>query len=159
MSILSDPFVIKNMTFGIEDSIISTAGVLLGVNAANLSRQEILITGFILVLVESLSMSYGTFISDEAFLKTLDGTQKDIKDIVFYALIMFFSYFIIGLTLLTPFYFNFFNPSAYVILIALTLLFSINYFNEKNLQKVFVIFTIGAILMFVSISVGDVIKK
>jgi hypothetical protein len=158
MSILSDPFVIKNMTFGIEDSIISTAGVLLGVNAANLSRQEILITGFILVLVESLSMSYGAFISDEAFLKT-EGAQKDVKKIVFYALIMFLSYFIIGLVLLTPFYFNFTNPSVYVILIALTLLFYIIYFNEKNLQKVLVIFAIGAVLMFISISVGGVIKK
>lgn len=158
MSILTDPFVIKNMTFGIEDSIISTAGVLLGVNAAKLTRQEILITGFILVLVESLSMSYGTFISDEAFLKT-EGTKKDVKKIVFYALVMFLSYFIIGLTLLTPFYFNLSNPSIYVILIALSLLFSIIYFNEKHLQKVFVIFATGAGLMFISIKVGDIIKK
>ena len=135
MGFLSDPFVIKNLTFGIEDSIISTSGVLLGVNAANLSRQEILITGFILVLVESLSMSYGTFISDEAFSKT-EGTSKTTIDVFYYALVMFLSYFLIGMILLSPFYFNLKNPSVYVIAIALSLLAFIIYFNEKNLQKV-----------------------
>jgi hypothetical protein len=153
-----DPFVIKNMTFGIEDSIISTSGVLLGIHAANLSRKEILITGFILVLVESLSMSYGTFISDEAFLKN-EGSIKNLSTVFYYSMIMFVSYFLIGMILLSPFYFDFKNPSFYVILIGLILLLSIIYFNEKNLQKVFITFFIGALLLFISIKVGDIIKK
>lgn len=155
---LLDSFVLKNMTFGIEDSIVSTSGVLLGVNAANLTRREILITGFILVLVESLSMAYGTFISDEAFIKS-EGTTKDLNQVLFYALIMFLSYFIIGIVLLSPFYFNLKNPSKYVIFIGLTLLLFVIYYNEKNLNKVFVTFLIGILLMYISIKVGDIIKK
>ena len=148
-----DPFILKNIVFGIEDSIVSTTGVLLGVSAAKFKKRELLISGFILILVESLSMSYGVFLSDDSFLQKL-GSEHSILKVFKYSLAMFTSYFIVGLMLLAPYYFNVENASFVTFALALFMLTSLVLYIEKDKQKAIIITIIGALLMYISITVG-----
>lgn len=154
MALLQDPFIVKNLTFGIEDSLISTTGVLVGVAAANFQRREILITGLILITVEALSMTYGAFLSDENFLKT-SREKYATKQIIVYSLVMFFAYFIVGLILLVPYAAKMSYPSMVTVATALILLLLLIIKYEKSTKRVAVLITIGAILMTVSIFLGN----
>lgn len=154
MSILQDPFIIKNLTFGIEDSLISTTGVLVGIAAASFQRREILITGLILITVEALSMTYGSFLSDENFMKASDMPYTT-KQIIEYSVAMFVAYFLVGLILLFPYAARLPYPSAITVVVALTLLLILIIKFEKKPKRVATLLLVGAILMTVSIVLGN----
>lgn len=153
MTLLQDPFIVKNLTFGIEDSLISTTGVLVGIAAAKFGKREILVAGFILIIVEALSMTYGAFLSDENFLKASDKPYST-SQIIKYSLAMFLAYFVVGLILLVPYALNAPNPSVITVFIAMSLLLFLIVKFEKNMKRVAVLLAIGAILMTVSIVLG-----
>ena len=155
-SIWHDPFIVKNVTFGIEDSLISTTGVLVGVAAAKFKRREILVTGFILILVEAMSMAYGAFLSDENFMKA-SKEEYTVRQVISYALFMFISYFLVGLILLIPFALNLPRASMWVVGIALTLLVSLIMYSEANVTKTIILTVIGAILMSISYLFGGML--
>ena len=48
---------IRNFIFGVEDSLVSTAGLLSGIAATGMSRPAILLTGIVLIFVEAFSMA------------------------------------------------------------------------------------------------------
>lgn len=150
---LSDPFITKNLTFGIEDSLISTTGVLLGIAAAKFRQRDIVVAGFILILVEALSMSYGAFLSDENFMKT-DKRHYTTKQIMQYGAVMFVSYFCVGLILLLPYILTLPHASVWVVSIALVLLALLIVSYEHNTKRIIALLGIGAVLMTVSIVIG-----
>src|SRR3989338_11461472 len=85
----------RNFTFGVEDSLVSTVGLLSGVAVADVPRMTILLTGIILLLVEGLSMAVGSFLTEssvEEYTQAQGLTRKNIVS----GIIMFFSYFVAG---------------------------------------------------------------
>lgn len=93
---------LRNFIFGVEDSLVSTVGLLAGVAAADISRSAVVITGLVLIVVEGLSMGIGSFLSEETT-EELAGqklhTWKSIKG----GIIMLFSYCFAGLIPLAPY--------------------------------------------------------
>ncbi len=57
---------IRNITFGIADSLVSTVGLLSGIDASGTTRQAILLTGIVYAFVEAFSMAVGSFISEQS---------------------------------------------------------------------------------------------
>ncbi len=57
---------VRNIIFGIEDSLVSTVGLLAGIAVGNASIHTILSTGVIYVFVEGFSMAVGSFLSEES---------------------------------------------------------------------------------------------
>ncbi len=57
---------IRNIIFGICDSLVSTVGLLAGIDVAGSAHQTIILTGIVYAFVESLSMAVGSFLSEEA---------------------------------------------------------------------------------------------
>lgn len=153
MAFLQDPFIVKNLTFGIEDSLISTTGVLLGIAAAKFQRREILIAGIILITVEALSMTYGAFLSDENFFKASEKPYTTLQ-IMEYSVAMFVSYFLVGLILLVPYAIDAPYPAMWTVVVAMTILLILIAKFEKRKERVVVLVTIGGILMTVSILLG-----
>ena len=153
-----DPFVVKNITFGVEDSVISISGALLGINAANLKKREVVVSGFIVILVGALSMMYGAFVSDSAYLKSSKENDKSVFRVMYYSLVMFFSYFSVGLLLLSPFYFGVENPGKHVLSYASVIFGILLYNNERDIQKTTVMFIAGMSLLLGSIAIGDQLK-
>jgi len=56
---------LRNFIFGVEDSLVSTVGLLAGVAAAAISQSAIVTTGLVLIVVEGFSMGVGSFLTEE----------------------------------------------------------------------------------------------
>lgn len=112
---------LRNSIFGAEDSLVSTVGLLSGVSFAGLSSREIIVSGAILVVVEALSMGAGAYISEDSA-NDLELRKKEKENQLYDAIVMFFSYLLVGLIPLSPYIFNPDTRSAFYWSIAATLL-------------------------------------
>lgn len=91
---------LRNFVFGVEDSLVSTVGLLSGVAAAGLPKEDIFLTGIILIFVEAFSMGVGSYLSEES---AEEFTKRKYSISIPGALIMFFSYFASGFIPLFPY--------------------------------------------------------
>lgn len=57
---------IRELVFGLEDSLVSTLGVVIGVAAGTEDARVVLLTGVVLVVVEALSMAAGSYLSSKS---------------------------------------------------------------------------------------------
>jgi predicted membrane protein (TIGR00267 family) len=65
---------LRNVIFGISDSLVSTVGLLAGIDVSGTTRQIIILTGIVYAFVEAFSMAVGSFISEES---TEEYAMKD----------------------------------------------------------------------------------
>ncbi len=61
-----DDSFIRNFVFGVEDSLVSTVGLLSGIAVAGIGRSDIVVTGVVLISVEVFSMGVGSFLSERS---------------------------------------------------------------------------------------------
>ena len=92
----------RNFVFGVEDSLVSTVGLLAGVASAGVESDTILLTGVVLILVEAFSMSAGSYLSESSAEEYADR-GKITSESFFDASIMFISYFLSGFIPLAPY--------------------------------------------------------
>ena len=59
-------FPVREVVFGLEDSLVSTLGVVVGIAVGTDSRYMVILSALIIIVVESLSMSAGTYLSSKA---------------------------------------------------------------------------------------------
>jgi len=57
---------IREIVFGLEDSLVSTLGVVVGVGAGTQDARVVMLSGVVLVIVEALSMAAGSFVSSKS---------------------------------------------------------------------------------------------
>lgn len=112
---------LRNFVFGVEDSLVSTVGLLSGVAIAGMAREDILATGLILILVEAISMSAGSFLSESSAEEFETHQETPTNRSYFSAFVMFISYFVSGFIPLAP-YLLLTGSAAFITSIALTLL-------------------------------------
>jgi len=93
----------RNFVFGVEDSLVSTVGLLSGVAAAGAEKNTIIITGVVLIFVEAFSMAVGSFLSDQSAEEYAVGADLPIMASFRGALVMFASYFVSGFIPLAPY--------------------------------------------------------
>lgn len=156
--LFNDPFFARNFVYGVQDSLISTSGVILGVSFADFTNKNILITGYILVLVEALSMGYGSFISEDAFMKTAKMKYTE-KTVLKYGIIMFVSYALAGLIPLLPFILNIKNAWKYSILFTFSTLLMLIYTFQHDLNKTIKQTLIGFLILVISLNIGKKVKQ
>src|SRR3989344_7763433 len=87
---------LRNFVFGVEDSLVSTVGLLSGIALATVPAKTIFLTGVVLIFVEAFSMAAGTYLSESSAEVYANGTDTPTKPNVLAAVIMFFSYFVSG---------------------------------------------------------------
>ncbi len=56
---------LRNVIFGVADSLVSTVGLLAGIDVAGTSRHIIVLTGIVYAFVEAFSMAVGSFLSEQ----------------------------------------------------------------------------------------------
>lgn len=95
---------IRNFVFGVEDSLVSTVGLLSGIAVGGIQRQQIILTGIILLLVEAFSMAVGSLLSEQSAEEYLNHREVSIKPAATDSIIMFISYFLAGLVTLAPYF-------------------------------------------------------
>lgn len=96
---------IRNFTFGVEDSLASTVGLLSGVASANVANSTVILTGVILVFTEAMSMGVGSFLSEQSVQEYEHGRDLPLKRTLPSASIMFFSYLVAGVIPIAPYAF------------------------------------------------------
>lgn len=112
---------LRNFIFGVEDSLVSTVGLLSGIAMAGMSAKFIFVTGIVLIFVEAFSMAAGSFLSEHSAAEYMRQTDVSVKHPLLNGVVMFFSYFISGFIPLFP-YLVFPVSWAFWISVALSLL-------------------------------------
>lgn len=96
---------LRNFVFGVEDSLVSTVGLLSGIAIAGVPRATIFVTGVILVFVEAISMAAGSFLSEKSAEEFQQRSEASAGRALADGGIMFFSYFVAGFIPLSPYAF------------------------------------------------------
>jgi len=87
---------LRNFVFGVEDSLVSTVGLVSGIAIAGVPKTEILLTGSILIFVEAFSMGAGSFLSERSAEEFMEEEGMSSAYSLENGAIMFFSYFVSG---------------------------------------------------------------
>lgn len=94
---------VRNFVFGIEDSLVSTVGLISGIATAGVARETILATGVILILVEGFSMAVGSLVSNNSATEVAERREVGYRASVAGAGTMFFSYVGAGILVIIPY--------------------------------------------------------
>ena len=94
---------VRNFIFGVEDSLVSTVGLLSGVAIADVGRSTIVLTGIVLIFVEAISMGAGSFLSESSAREFTAHAARPLRPSIAGGAIMFFSYFLAGFIPLFPY--------------------------------------------------------
>lgn len=154
---MNDPFFVRNLVYGVEDSLISTSGVVVGMSMAGMSHHAIVITGAILVFVESLSMAFGSFISEDSFMLT-SNTKHTWKDVIKYSAVMLGSYVLAGLIPMLPFLLNVPDAWQWSVVGTLLALFGLIYGYKKKTQDALVLTSIAGFILTLTIITANYLR-
>lgn len=151
---------LRNFIFGVEDSLVSTVGLLAGVAAADVSPRAILTTGLVLIVVEGFSMGVGSFLTEETT-EEMAGETPDTLEAIKGAATMLVSYCLAGLLPLAPYVFLT-GSTAVTISITLSLLglfglgygTSIYFGRPKPIRRAFKMMMLGGIAVAVGMLIG-----
>jgi len=154
---------LRSLMFGLQDGIVSTTGVVVGISIGIESKAIIILAAFVAVMVEATSMAAGQYSSEKA-VHQMDKTGKHTDSLIMGALIMFFSYLIGGMFSIIPMVILD-QPLARIIAVASAFvgLFTVGYikgiFIEGSaLKSAGELFVIGGIATTIGIIVGLILK-
>lgn len=68
---------IRDLVFGLEDSLVSTLGVVIGIAAGTSDRAVVILSGIVLVAVEAISMAAGSFLSAKSHRQLLERSIRE----------------------------------------------------------------------------------
>lgn len=155
---------LRNFVFGVEDSLVSTVGLLSGIAAAGEESHTIILAGIVLVFVEAFSMGVGSLLSDNSAKELESGAEEPLGKSLGGSLTMFVSYFISGAVPLAP-YVLFRTETAFTVSIVLSMiaLFSLGMISGKITKTSLVrqglkMCTIGGIAILLGVIVGGVLS-
>ena len=94
---------LRNFIFGVEDSLVSTVGLLSGIAIGGAPREVIILTGVVLVLVEAFSMGVGSFLAEYTAEEMVLQREIPRRTSVIGGIIMFVSYVAAGCIPLLPY--------------------------------------------------------
>lgn len=157
------PFV-RNFVFGVEDSLVSTVGLLSGVAASGAERSTIIVTGVVLIFVEAFSMGVGSVLSDNSTKEFKSGEEVPLAVSVKGGVVMLVSYFIAGLIPLAPYLFLpngvAFSASIWASLLGLYLLgyASAKMAGVNPLKESIQMFLLGGAAVGIGVAVGTLLK-
>jgi VIT1/CCC1 family predicted Fe2+/Mn2+ transporter len=117
---------LRTIIFGIEDSFVSTTGVVVGLIAAGTSTSTVITAGLITIVVEATSMGAGEFISN-------DENEKKDKVAIKKGVLMLLSYLLAGFWIMIPLFIGITNNVA-IVAFTLTNLFGLGVWRGAKLK-------------------------
>lgn len=151
----------RSAIFGFQDALVSTTGVVVGVATGSQDKSIVVLAGIVTVMVESLSMGTGQYLSEKS-VHQLDGRHQDLP--ILGGLIMFVSYFLAGLIPVSSiilFPLKLAIPSA--IISSLLGLFTLGWvkaklINKQALRSALEASFIGGLSVLVGLLVGKILQ-
>lgn len=71
--------VIREVVFGVEDGMISTLGVLTGIAIGTNNHPIVILSGFVIIIVESISMGVGSYLSSKSVKEVAERKLEEEK--------------------------------------------------------------------------------
>ena len=94
---------LRNIIFGISDSLVSTVGLLSGIDVSGTSRQVIILTGVVYAFVEAFSMAVGSFLSEESAEEAAAGKEVSPAKPIVGGSVMFLSFILASFIPILPY--------------------------------------------------------
>lgn len=164
-----DPNYLRSSLFGVEDALVSTTGMVVGIAAGTQDKSIMILASFVTISVEAISMGAGQFLSERSLhqlIKKEHMEKEEHKDnVLLGAGIMFFSYILAGLipvipAILLPLPYASIFGSVLTAFIGLFILGYIkgNIVGVKPVRSALEILIIGGIAALLGIAVGYVLR-
>lgn len=67
----------REIVFGLEDGVVSTLGAITGIAGGTMDSKVVILSGLVIIFVESLSMAAGTYLSNKAEKEGVDRILKE----------------------------------------------------------------------------------
>lgn len=93
---------LRSMLFGIEDSLVSTTGLIAGLSVGGADKKIVLLGGLVAIVVEAVSMGAGEYLSTDAVEEMEKSKRHSEKQALTSGLLMLVSYALAGLVPLLP---------------------------------------------------------
>ena len=154
----------RSAFFGIEDSLVSTAGLIAGIGAGTQNPKFVILAGVVAVSVEAVSMAAGEFLSEETTNDLQKRRGRKSVSPVLGGLIMFVSYFVAGLLPIAPIFFLPPEMSVYAsVILTLLGLFILGLAKGKitgrpPLRSGLEVLVVGGLACSIGIAVGVYLK-
>ena len=94
---------LRTIIFGITDSLVSTVGLLAGIDIAGAPHAAIVVTGAVYAVVEAFSMAVGNFLSEESAEEYAAKADVPYTTPVLMGIVMFIAFAIAALIPLAPY--------------------------------------------------------
>ncbi len=94
---------LRTVIFGVTDSLVSTVGLLAGLNAAGAPHRLIALTGVVYALVEAFSMAVGDFLSESSAEEYTARSHTAGRAPVVASVLMFFTFVLVALIPVAPY--------------------------------------------------------
>lgn len=154
---------LRSGLFGIQDGLVSTTGVVVGISTGVSDKAIIILASLVALTVEASSMAAGQYSSEKA-VHQMDKTGKHTDSLIVGALLMFFGYLIGGIVPIIP-TIIFGQPLARIIAVIAALfgLFILGYIKGhvvrvKPLRSAVELLVIGSIATTIGLLVGHFFK-
>ena len=153
---------LQSAIFGINDALVSTTGVMVGISAGTGDKSIVILSGVVTIMVEALSMGSGQYLSLKSA-HEYQGESKQ-KEAIISGIVMFFGYIIGGLVPLLPILFMPVEQSRIAaIIFALIGLLILGYVKGKivkvsPVRSAIEVFVIGGIATAVGLMVGNLMS-
>lgn len=155
----------RNFVFGVEDSLVSTVGLLSGIAIADVPQKTILITGAVLIFVEAFSMAVGSFLSEYSAEEYLNRKVVRAGRPLANGAVMFFSYLVSGFIPLFPYAIAEAATAIWLsIAFSLAALFFLGVLGAKITKRNVIrsgarMLTLGGIAVAAGVAVGWMLKR
>jgi vacuolar iron transporter family protein len=154
---------LRSAMFGLQDGLVSTTGVVVGISAGIDDKDVIILAAFVAVLVEATSMAAGQY-SSEKSVHQMDRSGRHTDSLLIGGAIMFAAYLIGGLFPIVP-TILLGRPEAQVVavLAAFAGLFTVGFVKgrvvgQPPLRSAVELFVIGAAATSIGLAVGFYLK-
>lgn len=155
---------LRSAFFGLQDGLVSTTGVVVGISAGVNDRNIVLLASLVAVTVEASSMAAGQYSSEKAVHQMNKVPSRHQDSLLIGALIMFFAYLGAGMIPILPVIIVGPPTSSYFgVTFALMGLFLVGYIRgkltgEKPFRNAIELLVIGGTATFVGLVVGYFLK-
>lgn len=154
---------VRNFIFGVEDSLVSTVGLVSGVAVAGVSNKNVVLTGMVLVFVEAFSMAVGSLLSENSADEYESKSEVALSGAVGYSVVMFGSYLLSGILIVLPYVWLEPRPALWTSIgLAITGLFLLGMWSGRVarvhwLKRAITMAIIGGVTIVLGIVVGQLV--
>lgn len=148
--------------FGLQDGLVSTTGVVVGVSVAVADKRFILLSAFITIAVEALSMASGQYLSEKSVHDLPASHHHD--NLFFGSLFMFLSYLAGGIVPIIPIMLGFSSSTPFIsIYYSFVGLFFLGFakaklFGGKVLKSSLEMLFVGGLSVIIGLTIGSLFK-